>query len=412
MIKKEIGGYMENIIVIDKGTFRHALTNLTKVEIIQIMSIFGYTVDIRMKKEEFIEGLLKKLDAGEVSEQLYLAIKGKAFSVDKNFYDGFFYKFDISKCGYNLEIFLNAIKLIADSTKDRKIFVSGDYMHSDTLEFNLEIIKDKPVYDKVEERSRYFKESIDAKVILYWKIGIIYIHSKNITESKNIKTFIQKVFNSKDLCVDNTKRIKLCEPVFDADKVSSWLEKNEGKVEKGNYSEATIQMLDMLEEFNNKNQFENVCLKAIYFKNEIADLDEENAYITELKYGGENLQNHSRIKKELQEGKKITGFKFEVQHKYIDVDTDEEKISRLPVIILYEKKYALRISISMDGVSVEAKILHQAYDDIIAIFMKKYTSAEVLNTDGVIGYLTTEICTCLDEEEEIEEKEAEWKFNG
>lgn len=398
-------------IEIDRNTFRHALTNLTRLEVINILQSYNIRVDLKEKKEDIIEKLLKMLDDNEVTEELYTSIKGKAFSVNKNFYDGFFYKFEKNLCDFNLEQFLNELKNIANGEEKREVNINNPEIKDDNLYFTIEIISSRPIYDCDEDRSRYFKEKIDANISIYFSQGLIYVHSKNITENKKIKTFIQKVFNSKELNLDN--KIKLVEPTFNTEISDKWIKNNTDIIGNKNYSTLTIHMLDMLEEFNNgKNNFSGLSLKNIYFKNDTIEASEnEGSLIDELRYGGQNLQNHHKIKAELREGKKITGFKFEVQHMYTDEETEEKKESILPIVIIYEKKYALRISINTETVSAEMKILHQAYNDAKNIFMDKFKAQEILNTDQILDYLQDEECNNIkDTETTIDQKG--WTFNG
>lgn len=402
------------VINIDKDTFRHALTNLTKLEVVNIVQSHGISIGSQDKKEEIVEKLLKILNENGVTEELYLAIKGKAFSVDKNFYDGFFYKFDKNLCNYSLNNLLRELKNVARNETKRVINIKNPSINNNVLCFTIEIVSSKPIYDIDEERSRYFKEKIDADVSIYFNDGLMYIHSKNITESKKIKTFIQKVLNSKELNLEQDTTIKLIEPTFDTEVSNTWIKDNTETLGGNNYSGLTIHMLDMLEEFNNgRNKFSGLCLKSIYFKYDTIEASEdEEGFIDELKYGGDNLQKHHRIKAELRDGKKITGFKFEVEHKYIEEDTEEEKISILPIVILYEKKYALRISINTESVSAEIKILHRAYNDVKDIFMNKFKSTNILNESHILSYLIDdEVGVDLDDSSGAANDE-EWSFNG
>ncbi|CUN90914.1 Uncharacterised protein [Turicibacter sanguinis] len=399
-----------SIISIDKDTFRHAITNLTKPEVVNIIQSHGINIDVKSKKEDMVKVLMGMLDKREITEELYLAIKGKAFSVDKNFYDGFFYKFDKTICDFNLDSLLNGLKQTAQDEDNRCVNIYNSTISDNLLTFTIEITRLKPIYDIEEEKSRYFKEKIDADVSIYFNIGLMYIHSKNITESKKIKTFIQKGINSKML---KNSTIKLVEPTFNLEIADMWIKSNTDQLGCNNYCGTTIHMLDMLEEFNNhRNSFSGLCLKSIYFKYDFIETsDDEESSISELKYGGDNLQKHHRIKSELREGKKITGFKFEAHHKYIDEETGDEKSSTLPIVIFYEKKYALRISINTENVSAKINILHAAYEDIKNIFMNKFNSVSIMNSEEILNYLTNE--DKFESNSNFENSEDEdWTFNG
>lgn len=398
---------------IDKDTFKHALTNLNKIEIIQIIQYNKMQIDVKDTKENIIKKLMNLLDEQKISEETYLAIKGKAFSVNKNFYDGFFYQFDKELCKFEITKLLSALKNAVKIDTKKVVKIIHENIDDNRLCFTCEITTSKPIYDSVEEKSRYFQENISADVDIFFNEGLIYIHSKNITESKKIKTFIQNAFNIKELLGESTNKVTLNEPTFNIEIAEKWI--NENKEVIGNrYSPFTIHMLDLLEEFNNgKGTFSSLSLKSIYFKHDIIDTNNDDAEINELQYGGKNLQRHYRIKEELKEGKKITGFKFEITHNYIDEDTEDEKYSILPIVILYEKKYALRISICTENVSAKDQILYSAYRDIKQLFMKKYKETNIINGELILNYLKSDYDNCNSQTKEVEGNEDEgWVFNG
>ena len=406
---------MSKIYIEDTDTFKHALTNLNKIEIAQIAQANDIEIDIKDTKEKIINYLLELLKDNKLTEKLYNSIRDKAFSVNKNFYDGFFYKFDNTLCKCGLEVLISEIKVTAKKDKNRIISVINERIKDEIAYFTCEITTSRPIYDQEEQRSRYFKEKISADVEIYFENGLVYVHSKNIIDNKKIKTFIQNSFNSANVLKNDKEKVKLIEPLFSEKIAIDWLENNKDKI-KSNYSPFSIQMLDLLNSFSNKEgNFSNLSLKNIFFKHDILDTDNDDVTINELNYGGENLQRHYRIKEELKDGKKITGFKFEVIHSYIDDETEEEKYSILPIVILYEKKYALRISICTENVSAKEDILYRAYKDAKNIFMQKYNSEAIINSDLILEYLEIKkenVNNKTQKDKTEPQKNEGWVYNG
>ena len=204
---------MSKIYIEDTDTFKHALTNLNKIEIAQIAQANDIEIDIKDTKEKIINYLLELLKDNKLTEKLYNAIRDKAFSVNKNFYDGFFYKFDNNLCKCNLEVLISEIKVTAKTDKNRIISVINERIKDEIAYFTCEITTSRPIYDQEEQRSRYFKEKISADVEIYFENGLVYVHSKNIIDNKKIKTFIQNSFNSANVLKNEKEKVKLIEPL-------------------------------------------------------------------------------------------------------------------------------------------------------------------------------------------------------
>lgn len=400
---------MANINV-DRDTFQHALRNLTMNEVCQILQIHKVVYENCKKKFELEEHLLKLLDKGELSEEVYISIKGKAFSINKNFYDGFFYKFrqEHIKCTPNE--FHNVLINYANNEKKYKFIINNEQLDKNYLFFSIERVTYRPIYDWDEERSRYFKDQLKADVEIHFNFGLVYIHSKNINENKIIKTFLNKVFNVKENLVADTEKIRMTEPKFDTNIAEKWMSELTGTSISG-LSPFTIQMLDLLKEFEKTiNNFGAISIKSIIFKQDVNDVEREDCAITEYQYGGENLQDHERIKKELLEGKKITGFKFEAEHIFIDEETEDKKLSILPITILYENNGTLRISISDENSSVIDIILDSAYTDVKKVFINKYISKDIINKHLILTYLD-EFKQLGQEEKQQERQEEGWAID-
>ena len=388
-------------ITIDKNTFEHALMNLTINEIINIVQKNDINIDKKAKKVEIIQSLLKKIDKSELSEKVYLEVHQRAFSINKNFYDGFFYKFNTEIINFKTEDFISALNKTAslkNTSSNIKINISNIRQIDKNILFTIERTKRQAVYDYQEEKSRFFTQQIEADIQIYFDYGLIYIHSKNITESKTIKVFLQQVFNNEDL--KNSNKIKIGAPKFNNHISEQWTKGND-KIS-NSVSPITIHMLDLLNHFETEDGYFSGCgIKMIYFNNEIIET-EDDCKITDLIYGGENLQNHNKIKKEIKEGKSIIGFKIQVEYAYIEEETEDTIMCTLPIIMQFEGNDFLRISISSEQISIKEEILSKAYADVKKIFIDKFISGNIINEERIVEYLDEDECI----EEIIEEDDS------
>ena len=81
-------------VEIDLETFKHALRNLTKKEICSILQQYNCSIDTKLSKSDMINTILNKATNNEITGEMYCTFRENAFSLNKNSYDGFFYKID------------------------------------------------------------------------------------------------------------------------------------------------------------------------------------------------------------------------------------------------------------------------------------------------------------------------------
>lgn len=390
-------------IEVDLSTFKHSLKNLNKGEILLILQQYNWEIDSRQAKKELVEYLIDKILKGEITAEMYYSFREKAFSENKNFYDGFFYKIDTEYINFDISEFQIKLKERAKNTSDDiKININILEKNNNIIRLNYERIKESAFYDYSKNVSKLYKQLLNADIEIYIKQGLVYIHSKNLTDSKIIKTFLDKCFSS--LNVVNKKKKVLSEPKFDVKKADEWYEKNKDYFN-FKINGTSIHMLDLFFEFDSeKSKFSGICMKRIYFKENIIYADNEEIKITDSQYGGYNLQNHIKIIDEIINEKRILGFSLEADHLYEDEETGEEYTTTLPITILYEDKNYLRLSISSEClVAVKEEVLKQAYFDIKEIFINKYISNNIINDENLKAYLL-EICEQKSNEEKIEKE--------
>lgn len=376
-------------IEIDTTTFEHSLRNLTKREILLILQQYEWTVDEKQSKKDLIKTLMDKIQKDSLTEDMYYTFREKAFSINKNFYDGFFYKIDSRYIDFDINNFNTIIKKKAESyTGDINVIVNCLNVSEELLVVNYERSKKDWAYDFSERRSRAYRQLIKADIEIYINKGLIYIHSKNLTDGKIIKNFLDKCF--KEINKEDKKSKKaLSEPKFDDETAKRWFEENKDEIE-FKINGISLHMLDLFYQFeSDESKFSNVCMKRIYFKENTIYTGNDEASITDSQYGGVNLQQHAQIVEEIKAGKRILGFSIDAEHYYEDEETGEEIATILPITVLYEDKNYLRLSISSESLvnNVNEMVFKQAYDDIKELYMDKYLKNCIFNTDKLKEYL-------------------------
>lgn len=372
----------------DLETFKHSLRNLTKREICLILQQYNCDIDTKLSKADIMDNLIKKACNNEIIGEMYYTFREKAFSIDNNFYDGFFYKIDEFYGDFGINCLYDKLMDKAHSTKnDERICISLINKDENSIIFNFERSKNKDFYDYDSQTSRSFKQLLNAGVEIYRNTGLVYIHSKNLTDSKIIKTFLDKCFVAAASLIDKRKKV-LSEPRFQVNIADSWQNDNI-KVNDNKINSTTLHMMDLYFEFeSDKCDFSSVRMKSIYLKENTLSIGDNETQITDTKYGGNNLQEHKKVIEEIINGKRILGFKLETEYLYQDEETGEEMPTVLPITILYEDKNYLRISISSDCLSTQKPdVLRQAYNSAKHIFENKFISKSILNGDKLLEYL-------------------------
>lgn len=396
-------------INVDEEILKCAINNLTLNEVQLILESNRIKVDRKDKKHELVEMILNKLHKNELSEQVYLALKTKAFSTSSDFYDGFFYKYNEENVDFSCDDFMKALDEQGKSENSSKqsniIFEYKFYDLTNDDKFKILIFtfsreSKKGIYDYKDDVVKFYHNKIIAKVHIYYKLGLVYIHSKNSTESTAIKFFLQKVIN-KFLIEKELSKVKLVSPKFDNNIVEKWSKKNDINI--NGFSTTAINMLDLLCEFDvEENCFTGFSIKRIYLEHEVIDTDKSDSKIAGLIYWGENLQKCDEILKEISNGKKINGFELEVSYQYENEELGKEEAAIITVNILQESNNYIRITLSED--ELEKNILEEAYKAVRDVFLKKITLKEILNTELLKDFLNKCKCVNSDKKEEVTKK--------
>lgn len=376
---------------IDREILKCAINDLTLNEVQLTLESNGISVDRKDKKHELIEMILKKLDNHELKEELYLAIKTKAFSTTSDFYEGFFYKYNVGNIDFDYENFMKELEKEGDSENTSKqsniTFEYNFYnaVHKEEckiISFTFSRESRKGVYDYKEDGVKFYHNKIQANIEIYYSLGLVYIHSKNSTESTAIKFLLQKVIN-RFLVGENVSKVKLISPKFDNNIVEKWSKNNEFNL--NGFSTTTIHMLDLLCEFDvEDNCFTGFGIRRIYFEHEVIDTKEDSK-IAGLIYWGENLQKRDEILKEISNGKRIKGFELEVEYQYENESTGKEESVMININIVQENNNSIRIGLS-DETSNES-ILKDVYIAVRHVFLNKINSPIIRNTQALVEFL-------------------------
>lgn len=379
---------------INRGVFECAANSLNLREVQNTLEAYNIIVDRKDKKHELVCKILQLLDENKLDEEVYLAIKTKAFSTNSDFYEGFFYTYNCENIDFVYSKFEEALEnemlksnksKVSNSTFSYKAYNMEHYREKSIVEFEFFRETRKGKYDFKEDDVKYFNEKIQAKVQINYGDGIVYIHCKNSTNSTTIKFFLQKVINELRIDKKSTKT-KLSTPKFDSNIVNKLVTQKENFSIKG-ISSSTIHMLDLLCEFEvEKNNFDSFCMKKIYFGNEVIDTKEKNTVEGSI-FFGEDIQECIEISEGILNGKKINGFELDVCYIYEDEEYGREKeITGIPITIMQENNNSIRTAISKD-MPIEDYVLCNLYQDIRKVFLNKLKSSEIKNSEAIIRFI-------------------------
>lgn len=380
-------------INIDKEILKCALNDLTLTEVQLTLEAGGIFVDRKDKKHQLVDKVMKLLEDKMLSEEVYFSIKTKAFSSNTDFYDGFFYKYNTENVDLTYEKFMDFLESQGDDeNKSKQSNITFKYkFYNKTYDEKNKIIKftfsresRKGIYDYKEDGVKFFHNKIQANIEIYYDKGLVYIHSKNSTDSTTIKFLLQKVINK--LLVDKNKgKIKLSTPKFDNTIVEKWSRDNKFNV--NGISAISIHMLDLLYEFEKDSQgFSGFGIKRIYLEHEIIDTNEDSRILGHIVWG-ENLQKRNEILQELNKGKKIKGFELEVNYQYDDEENGVEDAIPVVISIVQDNNNSIRISLSNELINTGNFILSEIYEKLKLVFLNKIKSKNIENTDSLKAFL-------------------------
>lgn len=376
-------------VIIDRDILECAIKNLNVNELRATLESCGETINIKDKKYEMVTSILNKLDEGKMTEKLYLALKTRAFSNTEDFYDGFFYKYNTENIDFNTESFMKYLKEEGEkenSSLQSNVKFTHEFYNKKHDEYNkifsFTFVREskKGIYDQKEDVVKFFHNKIQAGIEIYYEKGLVYIHSKNSSESTTIKVLIQSTIN-KLLIESEGNKTKLYLPKFDNTIVEKW--SKDSKINVKGISVISIHMLDLLCEFEKKdNGFTEFSIKRIYLENEIIDASTEGEDFKIFSHIvlGENLQNAHDIFVELSNGKKLTGFELLVNYQYDDIEYRQKLIA--PVVIrILQNKHDIRISLSKEDTYVKEVILSEIYTRLQRVFINKVNSKNIQNEE-------------------------------
>ena len=104
------------------------------------------------------------------------------------------------------------------------------------------------------------------------------------------------------------------------------------------------------------------------------------------------MQQHGKIIQEIKAGKRILGFSLQADYCYVNED-GEDISTILPITVLYGDKNYLRLSIPQENIvnSVDEKIPKHAYDDVKELYMDKYLTNCIFNTNKLKECLVSDV---------------------
>ncbi len=380
---------------IQRDIFECAANSLDINELKVTLNEYNINFANKDKKYEIINKLLNLIDEEKMSEDLYLAIKTKAYSQNNDCNEGFYYQYLSENIDFNYDKFLGVLSKYVNSEEKSK-YGANTYMYSISglinnkeefiVNFTLKKETKLKKFDQIDETVMIIKELITADVEINYNDSIVYIKSKNFNNSKCVKFFLEKILN--DLRIDKSLgKIKLHMPKFDGQIVDKWA--RDEKVDIKGISSMTVHMLDLLSEFDKEsNNFTGYCMKKIYFGNEVINATEKKRIEGSI-FFGDDIEECLEISECILKGKKINGFELLVDYSYFDEALgNDPEIIQVPVTILQESSTSVRIAISKDLDTVEKNILREIYIDIRKVFLAKLALNKISNTDQIKNFIT------------------------
>ena len=377
---------------INKDIFECAANSLSLSELKLELSEYEIEYDAKSKKYEIIAIMLCMIDKGEMSENLYLAIKSKAFLDNSECNEGFYYEYPDLNIKFIYDTFIKCLSEKMESEKKshrgtnefRYNILNIDHNEKESIvKFTLRRETKNKKYDNVDDEVKIFNGMIKATVEINYSSSHIYIQSKNFNNSTAIKYFLEKVIN--DLRVNKkVQKVKLRVPKFDGQAATRWA--NENNIDMKGISSMSIQMLDLLNEFDcEENNFTGYAMRKIYFKDEIIHNLDENRVKGSVFYG-DDIKECIEIFEGFLKGKKIEGFEILADYQYSDEGLGVEKVIEVPITILQEGNSAIRVAISKDSY-IDSDILSDIYINIKKVFIKKLNSKGINNTKNIISFI-------------------------
>ncbi|MGV1061965.1 hypothetical protein ACQR2W_00065 [Clostridium perfringens] len=402
---------------INKDIFECAANGLNLSELRIILEEYNINFQTKDKKHEIIDKLINLIDKKEMKEELYLAIKTKAFSDNNNCNEGFYYKYPDDNIEFIYDKFKKILEEKMESEEKSKhgtnIFKYSKLglQHEEnkkiiTFVFKRETKSKK--YDYIENDVKILNEILKVNVEINYEASLVYIQSKNYNKCKAVKFFLEKVIN--ELRVDKSgSKIRLAIPKFDDQIVGKWA--SEEKVDIRGISSMTIHMLDLLSEFKiEDNKFTNYCMKKIYFGDDVVDAGKKNK-IEESIFRGNDIEDCIEIAEGILKGKKINGFELSVEYLYGDEEYGEDvEVVQVPISILQEQSSTVRISISKDLVTVDEEILKEIYQSLKNVFIKKIKMDKIRNTENIKEIINQAKEILVNQGEVAESKKGEAKI--
>ncbi|AUO12208.1 hypothetical protein [Priestia megaterium] len=401
---EETGGVLMPNLIAHKGlktyqpneneiiTMQHSLRNLNHVEILSVFSSFGVKLVKTIKKRsELVKFIERSFQQGKLSEEIYIAIREKAFNPELNVSDGFYMAFD-EKLSLDKSQVISYIQLW---NKEYKEFEENNVSYSSKIELIkyyphkvillVTRLQDKFAFDKSSMYSTKYTEEHQLLVEIHFKEEIIYFQTSNSTKYKVIRTIVQNFIS----IIVEKESVKLFSPKM-TKRLSFTYKEGENVAEQhSNVNPNTVKLLDLLYDLDKEgSNFSDLECKDITFDHEDAKKKQKRlrrARINTQNYGGGDLLATDSVKGLILNGRTILRMEFSL---YYNEETSPEEFKKHAIVagINSNNQDGFRIYIKNNDNSLK-NTLNSAYIDLKDAFIANYANGNLRNEEKIKSIL-------------------------
>ncbi|EJS74561.1 hypothetical protein [Bacillus cereus] len=363
-------------------TLRHALSVLTQNEIIEELEAFNVNVDLEKitKKAELIQYIVYMFKQGNIKDEIFRAIRSRAFNLSLDATDGFFLSFS-DDWKFSKEAIVKAMKEWNEINQDSIIKLG--YLEEDSEQVKIEIsrLKERYIFDQQSMYSTSYFEEDKALVDIYFREKVVYFQTTNVKIFTSIRTILRQFLT----CLFEKKKnekVKLLSPKMQQ-KLSITLSK-EGDVayDDRTINPTTIKLMDLLLELDNpQTNFSGFECTEITFDHEDTDKKHMKSRIDAQSYGGGDLLGKDDVKGLILRNRCIINVEVKIEY---NERVSAEEVRKHIIIggLRTNKMNGLRLYIKNSEFALK-RVLETAYSDLKNVFVQLYSQNSLRNEEKI-----------------------------
>lgn len=363
-------------------TLKHALNVLTQNEIIEELEAFNINVDLEKitKKPELVQYIVYMFKQGKIKDEIFRAIRARAFNMSLDATDGFFLSFS-DEWTFSKEAIPKVMKEWNENNQDS--IIKLEYFEEDSQQVKMKIsrLKERYVFDQKSMYSSIYFEEDKALVDIYFREKIVYFQTTNVKIFSSIRTvlrqFLTCLFEKK-----KNEKVKLLPPKMQQ-KLSITLSK-EGDVayDDRTINPTTIKLMDLLLELDNpQTNFSGFECTEITFDHEDTDKKHMKSRIDAQSYGGGDLLRKDDVKGLILRNRCIINVEVKIEY---NERISVEEVRKHIIIggLRTNKMNGLRLYIKNSEFSLK-RVLENAYSDLKNVFVQLYSQNSLRNEEKI-----------------------------